>query len=626
MKRLFIAFIVIFLSLHFVFSQDVEGNLPFELSLDQVAAGFSSPTDIANAGDSRLFVAQRSGLIRILNADFEIEAEPFLDIDDRVRNTGGQSEQGLLALEFHHAYEYTGWFYVHYSDNDGNTVISRFSVDPNDNNKALPDSEKIIYTTDQPFANHNGGSIKFGPDEKLYIGLGDGGSANDPQNLAQNTSSPLGKMLRIDVDNGDPYSIPLDNPFVNDPNVLDEIWAIGLRNPWKFSFDKLTGDLWIGDVGQGQWEEINLQLNTSDGGQNYGWRCREGNHDAITSSGCNETFEPAIAEYNHQGFTHCSVTGGFVYRGNDNMFKDAPPIYLYVDYCSGRFFATYPESVGASSYASTEMQIFSGRAIGTFGEDNNGELYVAALNNGRVYRVNANCNIDLDLAVNPVSCSEVNDGSISVPAGLIDLYDITIVNTNDPQATIDADALAPGNYEVTVSRFGCERVYDTEVLLIERAPLEIEFDGAGSLTASFAGESYQWFLDGVLLPNETTQSIVVSESGLYSVEVLESTGCLLISEPIEIVFDATPVIKSITAWNIAPNPIADKLIMTLATDTKEVYDLSISDAVGKNIHQQKITVNGVTDIQIDMSKYANGVYLIMLSDGDVIQTKKVVKQ
>ena len=625
MNRFFIAVMLNLFFLHASTAQDNGGHLPFELSLEQVASGFSSPVDIANAGDSRLFVVERGGLIRILTENFDIESVPFLDIDDRVINAGGQSEQGLLALEFHHDYVNTGWFYVHYSDNDGNTVISRFSVDPDDTNKALPDSEKIIFTANQPFNNHNGGSIKFGPDNMLYIGLGDGGASNDPQNLAQNTQSPLGKILRLDIDNGDPYSIPTDNPFGNDPDVLDEIWAIGLRNPWKFSFDSRTGDLWIGDVGQNKWEEIDLQLSNSAGGENYGWRCREGNNDAVTA-GCSGSFDPPIAEYNHLGFTHCSVTGGYVYRGADEIFEDAPPVYLYADYCSGQFWATYPVEVGSTSYTTVEMEKFSGRAISSFGEDVNGELYAAVLNNGRIYKINSSCNIDLDLQIGAVSCDGINDGFIALPESLIDLYEVQILNISDPLAQVNASALAQGSYEVTVSRFGCERVFDTEVLLIDRAPLQIESDGTSILMVTTTGESYQWYLDGNLIAGETAQTIDALENGSYTVEVLEATGCILTSEPYEFILDSTPVISSIKQWSIAPNPVADILIMQVRTDVSEKYNLTISDPKGKVIHQENVTVDGTANLQVDISKYENGVYLVMLSDGEVVQTKRVVKQ
>ncbi|MCB0551885.1 MAG: PQQ-dependent sugar dehydrogenase, partial [Phaeodactylibacter sp.] len=216
------------------------------LQLEVFASGFSLPVDIAHAGDGRLFIVEKAGRIRIIDSDGSILPQPFLDIDARVNSLA--SERGLLGLAFHPDYTDNGYFFVNYTNNSGDTRISRFSVSAGNANQADPNSERILLEVDQPFNNHNAGDLNFGPDGYLYIGLGDGGSADDPGNRAQNRQNLLGKMLRIDVDNGDPYSIPEDNPFAFDDFTLDEIWAIGLRNPWRFSFDRLTGALWIADV------------------------------------------------------------------------------------------------------------------------------------------------------------------------------------------------------------------------------------------------------------------------------------------------------------------------------------------------------------------------------------------
>jgi glucose/arabinose dehydrogenase len=245
------------------------------ISLQSFATGFSSPVAIVNAGDSRLFVVQRGGAIRILNANGTINGTNFLTIPSTTVLSGG--ERGLLGLAFHPNYATNGYFYVNYTRvGDGATVVARYSVSATDPNVANPASAQILLTVTQPYSNHNGGSLAFGPDGYLYIGMGDGGSGGDPQNYAQNINSLLGKMLRIDVDNGTPYSIPTGNPFAGATPGADEIWAVGMRNPWKFSFDKNTGDLWIADVGQSSIEEINKALST-DAGLNYGWKCYEGN-------------------------------------------------------------------------------------------------------------------------------------------------------------------------------------------------------------------------------------------------------------------------------------------------------------------------------------------------------------
>ena len=247
-----------------------------QLETQSFATGFADPVAIVNAGDDRLFVVQQRGLIRILDLAGNVAETPFLDLSGVVSQSG--SETGLLGLAFHSEYHENGYFFVNYTRaSDGSTVVSRFSTDTNNPDLANRESEIQLLTVNQPYSNHNGGQLLFGPDGYLYIALGDGGSGGDPQNRGQNLNTFLGKMLRIDVDveDGAGYGIPADNPFVNDETALDEIWAWGLRNPWRNSFDRLTGDFWIADVGQNSREEINFQPAGSAGGENYGWLCYE---------------------------------------------------------------------------------------------------------------------------------------------------------------------------------------------------------------------------------------------------------------------------------------------------------------------------------------------------------------
>jgi hypothetical protein len=295
-----------------------------------------------------------------------------------------------LGLAFAPDYEESGYFYVNYTGTGGATRISRFSVSAGDPNVADPASEQVLLTITQPFSNHNGGDIKFGPDGYLYIGMGDGGSGGDPDNYSQNRQSLLGKMLRIDVSGGGDYSVPADNPFVgnNDPNnlVLDEIWAIGVRNPWRFSFDRLTGDMWMGDVGQNVQEEVNFQPASSAGGENYGWRCYEGAQ-AYNTSGClgasNYVFP--IFTYNHSTPNGCSITGGFVYRGvlNGELYGR----YLVTDYCSGRIWSVFQEE--PNFFTSLDHGQYNTFQYTTFGEDQYGELYLGR-QNGQILRVTIN--------------------------------------------------------------------------------------------------------------------------------------------------------------------------------------------------------------------------------------------
>ena len=406
MRKLYPLFVTLFF---FCFAK-VEAQLPFDFELETFASGFSSPVDIANAGDDRLFIVERSGRIRIIDGQGTTLSTPFLDIDQRVHNAGNQSEQGLLGIEFHPNFTDNGYFFVHYIANNDDSVIARFTVDEDDPNLADPDSEKRILVIGQPFTNHNGGSLKFGPDGFLYIGMGDGGSANDPGNRAQNPGTLLGKMLRIDIDNGDPYSIPMSNPYVNEPDVLDEIWSIGLRNPWKFSFDSESGDLWIADVGQGDWEEINIEPAGSPGGLNYGWRCFEGNNN-FNTSGCAPMTEytSPIIQYNHLGFTHCSVTGGYVYRGT-NANLDDYNLYFYADYCSGTLWCSVDDGQSAEQI---EVDRFNNTFISSFGVDNAGEMYMADISSGRIFYLNlSSCETDFEFQI-----AQGSDDSFSAPEG-----------------------------------------------------------------------------------------------------------------------------------------------------------------------------------------------------------------
>ena len=355
------------------------------ISLEQYVTGLSSPTDIANAGDDRLFVVERRGKVKIIDKDGNLLETPFIDIDDMVSNASNQDERGMLGIAFHPDYANNGFFYLNHTDNDDHTNVVRYQVDPNNPNIANPDSRELIIKIEQPYWNHNGGGINFGPDGYLYIGMGDGGSSNDPQNFAQNKQSLLGKMLRLDVDNGLPYTIPSDNPFVGDDTTLDEIWALGMRNPWRFSFDKLTGDLWIGDVGQGDFEEVDFEAAGDAGGRNYGWRCYEGTEFTNNNSmaDCNEEYTGPVFEFAHQGFSGpCSITGGYVYRGA--KYPDLVGQYICTDYCSGDFYTVVSD--GNGGWIGEEV-VELNFGISTFGEDIDGELYVATLTSGIIYNV-----------------------------------------------------------------------------------------------------------------------------------------------------------------------------------------------------------------------------------------------
>ncbi|MDZ7705205.1 MAG: PQQ-dependent sugar dehydrogenase [Trueperaceae bacterium] len=347
------------------------------VSLETYVSGVQFPVVITHAGDGseRLFVVQQTGQIRIVQ-NGEVFAQPFLDISDRTRRDG---ERGLLGLAFHPDYTDNGLLYVNYTRaSNGSTVIAEFSV-TNDPNRADPASERVLLDIAQPYANHNGGQLAFGPDGYLYIGTGDGGAAGDPRENGQDPTTLLGALLRIDVSNGDPYAVPNDNPFVGDANRRDEIWAYGLRNPWRFSFDRDTGDLFIADVGQNAWEEVNFQAASSDGGENYGWNIMEASHCFEPRDNCDESgLIIPIMEYSHS--VGRSITGGYRYRGAD--VRALQGHYVFGDFVTGIIWAAQPQDNG--SWGSVEL-LRPGFNVVTFGEDETGELYVANYG-GTIYR------------------------------------------------------------------------------------------------------------------------------------------------------------------------------------------------------------------------------------------------
>jgi len=342
---------------------------PNDYTWAPVVSGLVRPVDLQTAGDgsSRLFILEKVGRIRIFQ-DGQLLDTPFLDISDRVGSDG--NEQGLIGLEFHPNYAENGFFFVNYTDNSGNTVIARYQVTA-DANLADPNSEAVLLNVNQPYRNHNGGVLAFGPDGYLYAGLGDGGSAGDPQGNAQSLDTFLGKILRLDVDSGDPYTVPPENPFGN------EIWAYGLRNPWRFSFDRETSDMYIGDVGQNDWEEIDFVSAGAPGGMNFGWDYLEGTHAYEGTPPQDAQLVPPVAEYSHsQG---CSVTGGYVYRGSMPEWNG---IYLFGDYCSGTVWGLIRSDGGWQ-----EQVLFEAvGSITSFGQDESGEVYLI-LDGGQVLRL-----------------------------------------------------------------------------------------------------------------------------------------------------------------------------------------------------------------------------------------------
>ena len=438
MKKLINYLTLIFICYNSSFSQSV--------LLESFGPSFNSPVEIKNAGDERLFVVEKSGKIKILNQNGSVNSTPFLDIEDRVSTNA--NERGLLGLAFHPNYPENPFFFVNYTNNSGATTISKFSVSANQD--IANDSETILLEINQPYANHNGGCINFGPDGNLYIGMGDGGSGGDPQNYSQNTESLLGKMLRINVNSG-AYSIPENNPYG------DEIWSVGLRNPWKFSFDSLNGDLWIADVGQNEFEEINMVQN-NPANINYGWRCYEGN-EPYNLSGCpDEGLTFPVSTYSHysSGDFKCSITGGYVYRGN--QISGLNGVYFFADYCSGEI-GLLSKNENDEWDMSLAFPNINGSWV-SFGEDINGELYIASINGG-IYKI-----IDAALSNNEIDSNTLNyfpnpfQDYIQINSGRpinIELYDLSgrklreFKNYN--QEILDLGFLNKGTYIIKVDGY-----------------------------------------------------------------------------------------------------------------------------------------------------------------------------
>ena len=578
--------------------------------LENFATGFDNPVDIAHAGDDRLFIVEREGYIKITDLDGNVFPADFLDIHTLIES--GYQEQGLLGLAFHPNYADNGYFYVHYTDNDGNSVVSRFSVSTFNADLADPTTELILFTADQPFVNHNGGCIKFGPDGYLYIGLGDGGSAGDPGDRAQNPENRLGKMHRIDVDGGSPYAIPADNPFATATDTLPEIWAIGYRNPWRFSFDRLNGNMWVGDVGQNLQEEIDVEL-AGDGGHNYGWRCYEG-FDEFNDSGCDDdvsSYTMPILQYPHNFTTGgFSVTGGFVYRGTE--YPGMYGYYMFADYVSGNWWWVNADAGAPYIYERVDDVEAD---IAVFGEDVNGELYAGDLAAGIIYRITDACgSFNLTATDIDYTCGA---GLGAIDLNIIDGLAPYEIEWSNGAVTEDISDLIAGTYiaEVTDAA-GCKR---TEVVVITETPaFEVTITQAGNTLTATGGSSWQWYLNGVVIDGAVSNTYTITESGDYSVIATDGNDCTSESDVINLILPTSEFEKN--TLQIYPNPVNNQLF--IQSDICKAGDMiQIINQLGETVLSVACTY---TFMQIDVSALSAGMYLVKWQSNNQSATQSVV--
>ena len=543
----------------------VSAQYNFEVAFPNLT--FSSALNLQNAGDgtNRLFVVEQSGIIKVFQNQSNVSTtKTFLNISDRV-TAGG--ETGLLGLAFHPDFENNGYFYVNYTaPSPLRSVISRFKVSTTNPDSVDKNSELIFLTYNQPYSNHNGGCLAFGPDGNLYIAAGDGGSGGDPENNAQNITNLLGKIIRIDVDNPQSplnYGIPADNPFIDSTNasIRKEIYAWGLRNTWKFSFDPVTGWLWAGDVGQGLWEEIDIIQN----GKNYGWRCYEGNH-SYDLSGCNGTYKFPIWEYSHSlGF---SITGGYVYRG-----QNVPELYgkyIYGDYVSARVWSL--DYDGINPTINTQISTAAG-SITSFGVDENNELYLVSFN-GKIYRF-----IPTVVPVELISFNAtVIDGKVR-----LDWYTSTETNNE--------------GFKIEKSRDG---VNYSEIFFVGGNGTSTNRNVYSYLDESVSSGVYYYRLKQIDFDGSFEYlNVVAVDLGAPELFLLEQNY---------------------------PNPFNPKTVIAFQIPAEGFVTLKLFDVLGNEINTlvNEHKSSGIYSVELDASHLTSGIYYYKLTVSNFIAVKKMI--
>ena len=493
-----------------VAARPLAATTAFSLTLNRITGGLTSPLYLTHAGDGsgRLFVVEKAGTIRVISNGVLLPT-PYLDIHTQVESGG--SEQGLLSVAFDPNYATNGTFYIDYTTNaaghDGDTVIARYVAANPAANAATILTTTTILAIVQPASNHNGGLLKFGPDGYLYIGMGDGGGSGDPSNNGQSLNTLLGKLLRINVSGVPTYTIPATNPFNQTAGAKPEIWAYGLRNPWRFAFDRLNGDLYIADVGQDAYEEVDFQSAASTGGENYGWHIMEGLHCYSPQQGCNPTgLVLPVVEYSH-AVGGCSITGGSVYRGG--QYPALQGTYFFGDYCTGYLWSLQR----VSGQWQMTMQLDTGMNISSFGEDAAGELYLISYASGEVFQVASGSPVP---TATPIATSTSTPTRTPTPTGTPTTSTNTPTPTATPTSTTSANtptptpSAAPGGEVVNPANIGALAA-GTNVLL--------NFDNFTSpidnqpIPANYAGCTWTSLVQGSPWAGDATWNIYVTDGG-----------------------------------------------------------------------------------------------------------------
>jgi len=632
MKKITIIFLLIVCLFHY--------HSNAQITLVPFASGFSEAVDIVSAGDDRLFVVERAGRIRIVDSAGNVNPVYFLDIHNEVES--GYGEQGLLGLAFDPDYVNSGFFYCYYTQANTDSIrIVRFSVSASNPDSADASSEFEIMGINHNFAlNHDGGGIHFrNTDGYLYFGTGDGGSGGDPGNRSQNLDTLLGKIIRVDVHSGgNPYSIPASNPLVGVPG-RDEIYNMGLRNPWRWSFDRWNGDMWIGDVGQNQYEEIDYQLASSPGGENYGWHCYEGNH-VYSGGGC--TIADAVypvCEYTHSAGGVATI-GGFRYRGASysNLFGK----YFYSDENTSGYGIHYLVPDGAGAWIDTSLGNLGRSALVCFGEDRWGELYVSEYTNGTIYKLQgASCSPTAFINENDTIyvCDTLSSIQLRTPDG--NGFHYQWYQDGNLLAGSDNDSLTitqGGSYYVIATNPAQCSTTSNAVRVIYSGPPAVSFTGLDTFYCVYNGQAH---LIGSPLGGTFTGPGITGVGNLYFDPALAGPGNFTITynytslvtgcsntASAQVHVDLCSGIAGeslLTRCNLYPNPNAGKFTLDFYLSKSNPLSVEVSDVTGRIAYLETIHAEaGVQSLNLNLSFLAKGMYNVKISGDEGRVNKRLV--